>query len=94
MKKWLKYGLIGGIILVVIYYALAIWVFYFPGSYPTFVFCDPNGISPEPTWIFLNSGCIYTFSQVLLPGILWFLIGAVIGGIVGKIKSKKEVLTK
>lgn len=85
MKSWIKGGLWGLLVYVLIQIPVSLtkdpetWIIYFSSTNPLAFWIDSilrNGI-------FRN-----TFIAILLSIISYFLIGALIGLIVGKIKSK------
>jgi len=100
MKAWLKGGIIGGIIGIIlasfvfllkigsssllewIIIPIAISFLFFPNCAPK---CS-SGVCPNPDYC----NIIEPISIIILSLIFYFIIGALIGWIIGKLKSKKK----
>jgi uncharacterized membrane protein YedE/YeeE len=83
MKAWLKGGLIG----ISIYFILLIII----AIGDNFINLNPLMRILMPTWNYLLPSAIWNILMVyIISPIIYFFIGAIIGWIVGKIKSKKQ----
>jgi len=93
MKSWLKGGLIGLIILLIIVLidfsagckfgrniGEGCGILLMLASFPLF----------SLTKNLFSAGYSWYFGTIMLTGILYFIIGAIIGFIIGKIKEKKK----
>ena len=90
MKPWLKGGLIGGIV-GLIFCLVAFWW----GSMTSVVLILPalivrNLIIGEIEYIFMS----FSTSIFIINIIIWFVIGSVIGWMIGKIKARNQNITQ
>lgn len=83
MKPWLKGGITGLIVLMAITGLIVLGLYVTPKDHT--VFLTPLILLE----IFLPFGAS-TFMYLIPNGILYFIIGALVGFIIGKIKSKKQ----
>lgn len=85
MKTWIKYGLIGIGISIIFSIFLFIWNLLI--GMPITIIMQFFGLKMyDPSY----DRIAFWIGGVLNPIIVWFIIGAIIGLIIGKIKSRRE----
>jgi len=96
MKAWMKGGIIAIIINIILFLIVLfagidrlLWTTHFPFLMYNMAF-NWNGSMSFPSWsnLTLSGGFIHIAIGFLITLFIYFIIGALIGWIVGKIKSK------
>lgn len=86
MKAWIK----GGLIALVINLALIVLYFMFTGG--TATYDNPVSLLMMPSFLITDAlywGANSTLAIIIISSLCYFVVGALIGWIVGKVKSRQ-----